>query len=81
MACEIVESQQVLVDRKAVGDVDYLKAIRQGNVTYDEILIYVTQLEARLEKAFIDTKLPEKPNTSLISELQIQIIENYSFKN
>ena len=79
MACEIVESQKVLVDRKAVGDADYIKAIRQGCVTYDEILIYVTQLEDRLEKAFINTALPDKPNTNLISDLQIQIIEKYSF--
>lgn len=81
MACEIVESQKVLVDRKVAGDADYIKAIREGKVTYDEVLTYVTQLEDRLEKAFVNTSLPDKPNTNLISNLQIQIIENYCFKN
>lgn len=73
---ELLQGQDLIVDRREAGDAEYLKQVRYGQVSYEEVLSYSTELFNQIK--IIDTQLPEYPNTDLFESILFDIIENYA---
>jgi len=56
-------------------DVQYLKAIRAGEVSEDDILSLFQEKEKTLEKLYVDSKLQYQPDEAKIKQLLLQVLE------
>ena len=56
-------------------DADFLLSIRNGSMTYDEVLDYISGFENEIDEISNKSKLPKKPNRKAIDKLCIQIIK------
>jgi hypothetical protein len=71
------EVEQILT----VGDLDlhrakeHLKAIRRGDVSYDEVVKWAREKETSLEKIYAESKLPWGPRESELKALLLKCIE------
>jgi uncharacterized protein len=72
---EILQSAEVFVDRRDVGDADELKAIINGEFTYEQVTEIADNLVAELDLAYDSSSLPRHPNLAAINELCIELIE------
>jgi uncharacterized protein len=59
---EILREGTVYVDRTEVGDAEELRAIRNGSLTYPEILELAHDLEGQLAEAYDQSTLQHSPN-------------------
>ncbi len=73
------EVEQIL----ALGDIDLqrnkeqLKAIRRGDMSEEDIRKWASDKEAQLEKLYIDSKLPYKPDENQIKDLLLSCLEEH----
>jgi len=74
MGVEILEKGEVLVDRKDAGDADDLIAIRNGSMTYEEIVEYAEYVESMLDDLYNKSKLRHSPDRKKINELYMNIV-------
>jgi uncharacterized protein len=72
---EILRSGQIFVDRQEVGDADELKAIIQGEFTYEQVTKMADDLVAELDRAYTTSTLPSHPNLKEIDRLCIELVE------
>ena len=72
MGWEIMTEGKVLVKRP---DAKELLGIRNGEWTYERLVGYAEELDAKLEEAYQKSTLPYAPNWTKIEELQIELIE------
>ena len=73
MAEEICGGKGVIVKRP---DWEYLLEIRRGEILLDTLMEQVDIQIKRIEEAYKTTTLPNKPNTDVIEQIVIKIIEN-----
>jgi predicted nucleotidyltransferase len=73
---EILSGEGIQPDRRLVGDAEYIKSIRNGNVDYDDVKQNVDALLLKLEEAKQNTRLPKTPNTKTIEQVQIDILKS-----
>lgn len=74
MGEEILRDGQVLVRRP---DAEWLKAVRQGLFTYEELLDWARAREEGLRSLRETSPLPEEPEAALAEQLLIEIQEGY----
>lgn len=73
------ECEQILTE----GDIDlrrnreHLKAIRRGEVTEQDIVLWFNDKEKQLEKLYSDSKLPHSPDESKIKQLLMECLEEH----
>ncbi len=72
---EILQSGEVFVDRQDVGDADQLKAIINGELTYEQVTKIADDLVAELDRAYDLSTLPHHPDLPAINQLCIELIE------
>ena len=72
MCREILETGRVNVYR---DDADELLAIRNGAWTYERLMEHVEEQDKDLDKAFINSKLPKKPDLKFLDNLCIKLVE------
>jgi uncharacterized protein len=72
---EILRSGEVIVDRREAGDADELKAILQGEFTYEQVTQIADDLVAALEDAYTTSSLPHHPDLPAINQLCIELVE------
>lgn len=75
MGIEILLEGEVYPDRRERGDVDKLIQIRNGQLSYENIMEDVDALMVDLESAKVKTTLTKTPKTANIEELKIEILE------
>lgn len=68
--CDILEHGVVPVKR---NDAEYLKDVRFGKYTYEEVLAESTKLNLRIQELSKDSPLPDEPNYNLAKELMLEI--------
>lgn len=73
MAEEICSGKGVIVKRP---DWEYLLEIRRGEILLTDLMKQVDVQIKRIEEAYKTTTLPNKPNTDVIEQIVIKIIEN-----
>ena len=73
------ECDQILT----TGDLDlqrskeYMKAIRRGEVSEDQVRSWFSERELSLEKAYNESKLPHRPDETKIKALLLQCLEHH----
>lgn len=73
------EIEQILIE----GDLDlrrnseHLKAIRRGEVKETDIIKWAAEKEIQLEKLYVESKLPAKPDEQKIKNLLLNCLENH----
>src|SRR4029077_14614567 len=73
MGYEIITTGQVIVKRP---DREELLAIRNGAKTYEEIIAYAEEMEAKIAEAEKLSPLPWSPDHAAIEQLQIDMIRD-----
>jgi len=74
---EILKEHTILVERP---DKDFLLEIRNGNVSYKDLMHLVDELSIELEHLFESTTLPEQPNYKIIEDVGIDVIKQHIFE-
>lgn len=76
MCKEILTTGNVVVKRP---DAKELIEIRNGSMTYHELVEYAQKIDLELNDLVKVSKLPWKPNTKKIENLCVEILENFLF--
>lgn len=71
---EILETGELYVDRTDI-DADMLRAVRNGSLTYDELMERTEEMRAAIKEAEQNTTLPDKPSFDEINALCIEVIK------
>ena len=58
-------------------DREWLQAVRNGLLTYEELLATAASYEARLQKAFETSPLPAEPNAAAAEALVVDLQERF----
>lgn len=72
---EILQKGKVIVDRRAVGDADYLKAILKGEYSYEQVMKMADDLVAQMDIVYNQSTLPPLPDLNQIDELCIELVQ------
>jgi len=79
MAIEIAEEQKINVKRH---NRDFLLKVKSGAFEYDELLILANEKQKKMEAAFANSSLPEKPDIDRIKKMTFEMREElYNTKN
>ncbi|MBE9211584.1 nucleotidyltransferase domain-containing protein [Plectonema cf. radiosum LEGE 06105] len=76
---EILRTQEVIVDRRTIGDAADLKAILNGEYSYDKLMQMAEDLVAEMERVYQESALPDKPDLEKINDLCIELVEMQGF--
>lgn len=76
MAKEILETGKINVDRTNI-DADELKAIRNGQWSYEQLENYTTNMENQLEQLYKTSTLQKSPQINKINDILISNIDQY----
>jgi predicted nucleotidyltransferase len=76
MGAEILETGQVHVFRP---DREWLEAVRNGLLTYEELLEVVTSYETLLGKLYDRSSLPDEPDFEVAEALVVELQERFLF--
>ena len=71
---EILETQQVIVDRKEAGDAEELLAIKNCQYTYDEVMAIANGLYNKLDLAHDKSTLPKSVDREAVNQLCIELV-------
>jgi uncharacterized protein len=74
MGTEILESGEVHVYRP---DADWLRRVKQGLLTYQDLLEWVKEQEFALNRAETSSGLPEEPDRERAEELVLEVTDRY----
>ena len=77
--CEEILSGKGVITRRP--DAEELVAIRLGSKSYDELIEEAEQLQARCEKLFETTTLPNAPDPKKLNDLCIELHEDFWKQN
>jgi len=73
---EILATGDLTVDRRNI-DADRLKEVRQGALTYDDLMVEVATMREEIETAKRESKLSDRPDRSVINALCVEIMKEY----
>ncbi|MEA5595139.1 DNA polymerase beta superfamily protein [Rivularia sp. UHCC 0363] len=76
---EILRTQELIVDRRKVGDAADLKAILNGEYSYEQLMKMAEDLVAEMETVYQESALPNKPDLEQINDLCIELVEMQGF--
>jgi hypothetical protein len=71
---EILETQNLIVDRREAGDVDQLLAIKRGDYTYEEVMNIANELYRGLDQACSRSELPKSVDHEAVNQLCIDLV-------
>lgn len=72
---EILETGNVIVDRREAGDVSELLAIKRGDYSYEEVMKIASQLYQGLDVAYGKSALPRSVDKEAVNQLCIDLVE------
>lgn len=76
MGVEILEEHVVYVDRTD-RDRPYLMKVRNGEVSYDELIEKAQQLEKRVDELYVTSTLRKEPDRVRLDKLVVSMTERY----
>jgi hypothetical protein len=71
---EILRDGVVMVDRRDAGDAEELKAIRNGVMSYDELIEYADMMEKRFDDLYEKSTLKHSADVGAINELYKELV-------
>lgn len=77
MGIDILEKEEIHTYRDK--EHDFLMAIRNGKVSYEEVFKVQKELEKRIFIAYENSKLPEEPRIKEISDFTVKMFKKYLF--
>ena len=77
---EILQVGELIVDRTVAGDADDLRAILQGEYTYEQVIAMADDVVAQMDRAYEDSNLQNKPDLEQINQLCMQLVEMQGFE-
>lgn len=76
---EILETQNLIVDRIVAGDAEQLKAIKRGDYTYEEVMNIANELYRGLDEAYSRSRLPKSVDREAVNQLCIDLVTKQGF--
>jgi uncharacterized protein len=76
---EVLETGNLMGDRREVGDADRLMAIKRGDFTYDRVMAIANDLYQGLDKAHEGSQLPKDVDRDAINQLCIDLVTQQGF--
>lgn len=80
MGVEILQTGKVNVDRTNI-DADELKAIRDGDWSYEKVETYSEEMDSRLDELYKTSTLPKNPDREFIDDLCMKVVKSYLEEN
>ena len=77
MGKEILSEGRVYVDRRDRGDADYFRSVRDGKLTYPEIIALAESMDKELESLYQTSTLRHVPDLIGINKLLIDMQLDY----
>jgi len=74
---EILQGKGVIPNREIAGDAGYLRAVRNGDIEYTELVAEFDCLKLELETAKNNTALPKQPAVKVIEATMMGILKRY----
>lgn len=71
---EILETQNLIVDRREAGDAEQLLAIKRGDYTYYEVMNIANELYRGLDQAYSRSGLPKSIDREAVNQLCIDLV-------
>jgi predicted nucleotidyltransferase len=72
---DILRTGEVIVDRRIAGDAEDLRAILNGEYSYEQVMKMAEDLVAQMESVYQKSTLPHKPDLEQINELCMELVE------
>lgn len=72
---DILRTGEVIVDRRIAGDAGDLRAIINGEYSYEQVMKMAEDLVAQMESVYQKSTLPHKPDLEQINELCMELVE------
>ena len=76
MAKELSEGQGMKLDRTEI-DRDLLLSIKNHNLTFDQVIEKMDELESSMKDSFSKSNLPDEPDRDLLEDILVQIRKNH----
>ncbi len=73
MGVEILQDGVLYVNRKKVGDAEYLLSIRNGDVAYEDVKKLADDLLAKIKE--IKTELSEQVDREFLNQVCVELVE------
>lgn len=80
MGTEILNTGKVNVDRTNI-DADELKAIRDGDWSYEKVETYSEEMDSKLDELYKTSTLPKNPDREFIDNLCMKVVKSYLEEN
>jgi hypothetical protein len=71
---EILETQNLIVDRREAGDAEQLLAIKRGDYNYEEVMNIASELYRGLDQAYSRSQLPKSVDHEAVNQLCIDLV-------
>lgn len=71
---EILETQNLMVDRREAGDAEYLLSIKKGQYSYDEVMAMAKDLYEQLDQAEEKSTLPKQVDAEAVNQLCVELV-------
>ncbi len=72
---EILQTGEIIVDRREAGDAEELLAMKRGEYSYEQMMMIANQLYQQLEKIAPHSSLPPKVDRDAANQLCIELVE------
>ncbi|NEP63002.1 MAG: nucleotidyltransferase [Symploca sp. SIO2G7] len=72
---EILETQNLVVDRREAGDAEQLLAIKRGEYNYEQVMTLANELYQGLDVAYTKSTLPHNVDQETVNQLCIDLVE------
>lgn len=72
---DVLEKGEIITYRE--DDLPLLRGIRQGEVPFEDVIKLADELDGRINKVYVDSKLPERVDMNRVNELLIDIYRRW----
>ena len=77
---EILETQNLIVDRREAGDAEDLLAIKKGQYSYDEVMTMAKDLYEQLDQAEVNSTLPKHVDAEVVNQLCVELVSQQGWE-
>jgi len=78
---EVLQTQEIQVDRREAGDAEELLAIKQGKYCYEEVMAIANRLYEQLEVAGNASVLPPQVDREAVDRLCVELVAQQGWEN
>ena len=71
---EILETQNIIIDRREAGDAEELLAIKNGEYSYDQVMAIANSLYNQLDVSYQKSTLPKNVDREAVNQLCIDLV-------